>query len=198
MNEHDGKNRSEFEEPDPLALREILGYWDQFDVFLTAPFRDCEGSTSLFEDRFPFYERIGSVVSGLGKSIFLLHRDLDRAQNVERERSQLFDIIIPSSKLEIAYFPLSPHFESLERVEIAPRVRSPIPTYTDRDMIEWDLMWSKARTSRVPSISLYHSCAKYPYVRGMPNQVDEIPFETEEEALGELERSLKNFFRPNR
>ena len=172
---------SKFENPDPEALREMFGYWDKFDVFLTAPFRDSKGSASLFEARFPFYEKIGSVVSGLGKSIFLPHRDLDSSESSERRESKLYDIIIPSSKLEIAYFPLSPHFESIRG-------------YNDRDMIDWDLMWSKARTSRIPSISLYHAGTKYQQVRGLPNQVDEISFETEEEALRELKRSVKRFF----
>lgn len=174
------------ETKDPKNLRELVGYWNEFDVVLTAPFRDRERVTGLFEDRFPFYERIGVVVSDLGKSAFLPHRDLDCSQPIERQHAQLYDIIIPSSKVEIAYFPRSPHFDS--------GVKGQMPTYHDSDMIEWELMWSTARTSKIPSISLYHEGSRFPYVRGMPNQIDEIAFKDEEEALRELRRSFRQFF----
>lgn len=182
------------EQESPQVLREILGYWDEFDVVLTAPFRTFEGSRDLFEHRFPFYERIGAVVSGLGKSIFLPHRDLDFSQDKKRQSAQLLGIIIPSSQLEIAYFPRSPHFESLGQKTIAPGVTGLVPLYHDPDMLEWDLMWSRARTSLVPSISVHPADTRYPEVRGMPNQVDEIPFETDEEALQGLEKSVRHFF----
>ncbi len=117
MTEYEPNDLPPLRENNPRTLRDIVGYWNEFDVVLSAPFRDRTRDTSMFEDRFPFYERIGAVVSDLGKSVFLPHRDLDCSQPIERQYAQLYDIIIPSSKLEIAYFSISPHFESLQLYE---------------------------------------------------------------------------------
>lgn len=84
------------------GLRDIFGFRDTFDIFLSCPFESSEKGNT----KFAFYDKIGEVVRRIGKRPYLPHREINLQWPCEKIYTIPNSIVIPTSDVVLCYLGL--------------------------------------------------------------------------------------------
>lgn len=167
------------------GLRDIYGYYENFDVVLACAFEPEEKGN----EKFDFYDKIGEVIEGIEKKLYMPHKEIDLNWPCEKIYDIPNEIVIPCSDIVVAYLGLQSHATG---IMTGSAFDNKIPvSYLYEKKVGLDSL-----KCQLTNLSTGRTQIVDPGWKG--EIYDLIEFENEDEALSKLKLSLDAFYRGKR